>query len=187
MITITKPEQIAKMDLQEQNVYYLYGKFGCGKTHLAKEMANRYKTQYQKEAVYTDFSYMLQTKKKEEKKEANIIVIDDEIKKILEKEFSSYTLERTLRNMKKEGNSIIIIGSLTPEELEKIENPLAEFLLSSNLIQICYDKESRIKIAEEYSKQCHTKVSKETLKNIAEKEENLGKIKGKINLMSIQY
>lgn len=187
MITITKPEQIEKINLQEKNVYYVYGKIGCGKTHLLKEIIKQYKEQFQKEAIYTDFSAMIQTKEKESQKETGLIVIDDEIKKILKKEFISYTIERTLRTMQEEGNCIIISSSLTPKELEKIENPCAEFLLNSNLIEICYDKESRTKIAEEYSKQCHTTLTKETLKNIIEKEEDLGKIKGKINLMSIDF
>jgi len=186
MITITKPEQVETIDWQENEVYYIYGKIGAGKTHLVKEIVKQYK----KKVIYTDFSEMIQKMKIEERQnqeEKGVFVIDDDIKKIMNKEFISYTIEKSLRNIQKEGNTIMMINTLKPKELEGIENPLAKFLLSSIPIEICYDEESRRKIAEEYSKQCHTKIQKETLKSIVEKEENLGKIKGTINLMSIQF
>lgn len=186
MITITKPEQIKEINWKENKVYYLYGKIGCGKTYIVKEIIK----QYHQKRIDTNFSEIIEARKEEEKqveKEKGIIVIDEETKNIMKKQFVSLTIERTLRKMQEEGNTILILNTVTPEELEKIDNPLAKFLLSCTPIKICYDEESRIKIAEEYSKQCHTTISKETLKKMVEKEENLGKIRGKINLISINY
>lgn len=186
MITITKPEQIEEINWKENKGYYFYGKIGCGKTYLVKEIVK----QYNQKRIDTNFSEMiegLKIEQKEEKKEKGIIVIDEEIKKILKKQFLSITVERSLKEMQKEGNTILILNTMTPKELEKIDNPFAKFLLSCIPIEISYDEESKIKIAEEYSKQCHTEISKEILRKMVEKEENLGKIRGKINLISMNY
>lgn len=186
MITITKPEQVKEINWQENKAYYIYGKIGCGKTHMVKEIVR----QYQQKRIDTNFSKIIEEQNKQEKqeqKEKGIIVIDEEIKSIMKKQLVSITIERALRKMQEEGNTILILNTVTPKELEKIDNSLANFLLSCIPIEICYDEESRIKIAEEYSKQCHTTISRETLKKMVEKEENLGKIRGKVNLISINY
>lgn len=76
------------------------------------------------------------------------------------------------------------IEKINLEELRKRKIALIDFILSKEQIEICYNIETRIKIAEEYTKKVNSTINKNTLEAIV-KEENLGKIKGKINQISV--
>lgn len=184
MIKITNLEQIKEINLKEDIVFYIYGKTGSGKTYFSKELMK----QNNKEAFYTTFEeiinnisndlYMVDLLGK------NFIIVDDEIKQIANKEMVCISIERRLKEIQNKERGVIVLGSLTPEELKQRKTSLIDIILSGEQIEICYDLENRIKIAEEYSKDRETIINKNTLEVIA-KEENLGKIKGKINQMSI--
>lgn len=183
MIKITKIEQRENISLDENNLFYIYGKIGSGKTYLAKEIANN----NGKKIFYTDFYEIIDgftQGKKIEIEDEEVIIIDDEIKTVIEKEFVCLTLERILEELKNDGKILCIIGNLTPEELKQKNESLASVILSGEQIEVSYDIESRIKIAKEYSKQCETIINKNIIESIA-KEENLGKMRGTINRISI--
>lgn len=183
MIKITNLEQIKEINLKENRVFYIYGKIGSGKTYFAKEMAKM----NNKKFFYTDFYEIIYDYTKGRKLQIGneeIVIIDDEIKTVIEKEFVCLTLQRILENLQKEGKILLIVSSLTPKELEEKNKLFAKFVLQGKQIEICYDIETRMKIAEKHCEKQETIVNKNVLKSIS-KEENLGKIKGKINQMSI--
>lgn len=183
MIKVSKLEQIKEINLQENNLFYIYGKIGSGKTYLAKEITNK----NNKKVFYTDFYEIIHAYTEGRNlqiENEEIIIIDDEIKTIIEKEFICLTLQRILEHMKEKGKILLIISNLTPKELEKKNKQFAKFILQGEQIETCYDLDTRIEIAEQYTKQHNTIVNKNIIESIA-KEENLGKMKGKINQMSI--
>lgn len=181
---ITNLEQIKEINLKENKVLYIYGKTGRGKTYFSKRLIKQNKI----EAIYTTFEEISENISNKSYinnlLEKNFIIIDDEIKQIEQRELLCITIERKLREIQNRKIGIIIVGSLTPDELRKRKTSLANFILSGNQIEISYDIENRIKIAEEYSKQTKTEVNENIIKSIV-KEENLGKIRGKINQISI--
>lgn len=180
---ITKPEQIQDIILDDNKVFYIYGKIGSGKTYFVKEMAKK----NNKKVFYTDFYEIIHTYiegKDLQIDDEEVIIIDDEIKTILKKEMVCLTLKRMLEEFRNQGKILVIISSLTPEELKRKNELLADIILSGEQIEIMYDIESRIKIAQEYSKTHKIVTNKNILESIA-KEENLGKIRGSINQMSI--
>ena len=180
---ITKPEQIQDIILDENKVFYIYGKIGSGKTYFVKEMAKK----NNKKVFYTDFYEIINTYiegKELQIEDEEVIIIDDEIKTILKKEMVCLTLKRMLEEFKNQGKILVIISNLTPEELKQKNESLADTILSGEQIEIMYDIESRIKIAQEYSKTHKIVTNNNILESIA-KEENLGKIRGSINQMSI--
>lgn len=180
MIKITNLEQVKEIKLSENTLFYIYGKTGRGKTHFSKELINQNK----QDAIYTTFEQISQNISNDNymKKllEKDFIIIDDEIKQIEQKEMLCISIERKLEEIQNRKMGIIIIGSLSPEELMLIKTSLVEFILSGEQIEICYDIESRIKIAEKYSKQLKIEINENIIKAIVE-EENIGKIKGIIN------
>lgn len=184
MIKITNLKQINEVSLKENTVFYIYGKTGSGKTYFSKELMK----QKNKKALYTTFEEIIKNISNElymvNLLGKNFIIIDDEIKQIANKEMLCISIERRLKEIQDKEIGIIVLGSLTPEELKQKKNSLIDFILSGEQIEICYNIENRIKIAEEYTKQCKTRINENTLEAIA-KEENLGKIKGIINKMSI--
>lgn len=186
MIKITNLEQIKEIHLQENKIFYIYGKTGSGKTYFSKELMK----QNNKNALYTTFEEMIKNIQNElymvNLLGKNCIIIDDEIKQIEKKEMVCILIEQKLKQIQDKEIEIIVLGSLKPEELKERNIPLINFILSGEQIEICYDIDARIKIAEEYAKQHQFRMQKEIINSIA-KEENLGKIKGKINQMSIQY
>ncbi len=186
MIKITNLEQIKDIHLQENKIFYIYGKTGSGKTYFSKELMR----QNNKNALYTTFEEIIKNIQNElymvNLLGKNFIIIDDEIKQIEKKEMVCISIEKRLKQIQDEKIGIIALGSLKPEELKERNIPLIDFILSGEQIEICYDIDARIKIAEEYAKQYKNKIQKDTIQSIA-KEENLGKIKGIINQMSIQY
>lgn len=185
MIKIASLDQIKDINIEENNVFYIYGKTGSGKTYFIKELVK----QNNKEVVFIDFTEIIQNIQNEtyiNNINNKIIIIDDDIKQIIGKEITSIAIERILIKMKDAKNKIIIISSIMPEELNKINSYLTNFILSEEQIEICYNIENRIKIAEEYAKKNKIEIQKEIIKSIA-KEKNLGKIKGKINQMMINY
>lgn len=186
MIKITKLDQIQEINFQSNTLCYLYGKTGSGKTYLSKQLAK----QTQKEVLYTDFGQIMQDisdKQYKNKMENTMIVIDDEIKQLQGKEMVSFQIEKMIKEIQNRGISIIILSSLTPKELKAITPSLAEFILSGIQMELCYDVETKIQIAEEYSKKYQMKMQKELLQSIVKKEKDLGKIRGMIAQMSIHY
>lgn len=186
MIKITSIEQRENLKLDENKLFYIYGKIGSGKTHLAKVIANN----NGKKVFYTDFYEMINsvTQGKElEIEDEEVIIIDDEIKPVIKKEFTCFALGVILEELKNAGKTLFIVGNLTPEELKQKNEDLANVILSGEQIEVSYDIETRKKIVKEYSKQYEIeKIRSETINNIA-KEENLGKIRGKINQLKIAY
>jgi len=180
---ITKLEQIECINLSENKIFYIYGKAGSGKTYFTKQIVKK----NNETVFYTDFNEIVKNYAENQNiiiKNKEVIIIDDEIKTILEKEFMSLTLKRILEKLQNEGKKIIIISNLTPKQLKSKNKILADCLLNGEKIEICYDIENRMKIAEQYSKQCKTIINKNIIKSIA-KEENLGKMKGQINQFKI--
>lgn len=186
MLKIINPDQIKEITLQESKVLYIYGKIGSGKTYFSKQLMKK----NNKNALYTTFEEIMKNISNElymvDLLGKDFIIIDDGIKQIANKEMFCISIEQRLKQIQDKKKGIIVIGSLEPEELKKRKTSFIDFILSGEQIEICYDIDARIKIAEKYSKQCETVIMKDTLKAIA-KEENLGKIKGVINQMSIQY
>lgn len=183
MIKISDIEQIENIELDKNKIFYIYGKIGSGKTYFAKQIANK----NNKKVFYTDFYEIIHAYTEEKNlqiQDEEVIIIDDEIKTVIEKEITCLTLQNILEKMQEEGKIILIVSNLTPKELQEKNKLLAKFILQGEQIEICYDIENRIKIAEEYTKKCKSIINKNTLKAIA-KEENLGKIRGKINQINI--
>ncbi len=173
---LTKIEQIEKINLQENNLYYIYGKTGSGKTYFVKQLIGK----DNKKALYTNVQDFLLLHSQNNAVEEDIIVLDGELSSILEKELTCMTFQRILDDLIKSGKKIIIISNLEPQELEKKKEELAKYLLSEMQIEVAYDIESRIKIAEKYSKELEMEIAHNILSSIA-KETNLGKIRGQIN------
>ena len=186
MIKITNQKQIKEIKLERYNLYYIYGRTGSGKTHFVKDLMK----QNYKNAFDTDFDTFIKNISNvsylKNMLEKDFVVMDDEIKSVITKEMISMLLVERLKEIQNSGKSIIFVGSQIPSKLEKIDSLLAKFILSGEKIEICYDIKNRIEIAEEYAKKNKNEIQKETIKNIA-KEKNLGKIKGKINQMSLQW
>lgn len=184
MVKITNFEQMKEINLEDNNIFYIYGKVGSGKTYFSKELMKK----NNKNAFFTTFEEIIKNIPNElymiDLLGKDFIIIDDEIKQIASKEMTCFSIERRLKEMIDKNRSLIILGSLKPEELIKINTSLINFILSGEQIEISYDIDARIKIAEQYTKQCKTVINKNILKAIA-KEENLGKIRGTINKMSI--
>ena len=181
---VTSLEQIKEIDLENNNVFYIYGKIGSGKSYFSKKLMQ----QNNKKAYYTTFDEII-SNISNELYIANLlgkdfIVIDDGIKKILNKELTCITVERRLKEIQDRGIRIIVLSSVLPEEIKQENKKLIEFVLSGEKIEVCYDIENRIKIAKEYCEECKATINDNTLRAIA-KEENLGKIRGKINQISI--
>lgn len=185
MLKISNLEQIKNINLDEDKIFYIYGKIGSGKTYFAKKITKI----NNKEAFYTNFYEIIQAYTQGEElqiENKEVIIIDDEIKTVIEKEFTCLTLQRILEKMQDDGKILLVISNLLPKQLKQKNKLLAEFVLQGEQIEICYDIQNRTKIAEEYSKQCETTINKNILQAIA-KESNIGKIKGSINQMNIQY
>ena len=184
MIKITNLEQVKEIKLSENTLVYIYGKTGRGKTHFSKELINQNK----QDAIYTTFEEISQNISNDKYinnlLEKDFIIIDDEIKQIEQKEMLCISIERILEEIENRKIGIIIIGSSSPEELMLRKTSLVEFILSGEQIEICYDIESRIKIAKEYAKQSKIEINENIMKAIV-KEENIGKIRGIINRMCI--
>lgn len=184
MIKITNLEQVKEIKLSENTLFYIYGKTGRGKTHFSKELIKQNK----QKGIYTTFEEISQNisndKYMNNLLEKDFIIIDDEIKQIEQKEMLCISIERKLEEIQNRKIGIIIIGSLPPEELKLRKTSLVEFILSGEQIEICYDIESRIKIAKEYAKQSKIEINENIMKAIV-KEENIGKIRGIINRMCI--
>lgn len=185
MIKISNLEQIKNINLDENKIFYIYGKIGSGKTYFSKNIVKI----NNKKALYTSFYDIIHASAQGEElqiEDKEVIIIDDEIKTVIEKEFSCLSLQRILEKMQNDGKVLLIITSLSPKKLKEKNKHLAEFVLKGEQIEICYDIENRTKIAEEYSKQSKTIINKNVLQSIA-KENNIGKIKGRINQLKIQY
>lgn len=180
MIKITNLEQIKEINLEQDKVLYIYGKTGSGKTYFSKELMK----ENNKNGFYTTFEEITKNIKNElymiDLLGKDFIIVDDEIKHIENKQMICISIELRLKEIQNKGRGVIIIGNLTPAELKKRKISLIDFILSGEQIEICYDIENRIKIAEEYTKKCNSTINKSTLKAIA-KEKNLGKMKGEIN------
>lgn len=186
MVKITKLDQIQEIDFHSNTLFYLYGKTGSGKTYLSKQLAKQAK----KEVLYTNFGQILQDIAKEQDKskmENTMIVIDDGIKQLQGKEMVSFQIEEMIKEMQNRGIPMIILSNLTPKELKTITPSLAECILSGMQMELCYDVETKIQIAEEYSKKYQMKMQKELLQSIVKKEKDLGRIRGMIAQMSIHY
>ncbi len=177
---LTEIEQIDKIDLQENNLYYIYGKTGSGKTYFTKQVIKKNK----KEAFYTNFEEVISLYSKGEVISEDIIVIDNDIEKTITKEFTCLIIQKIIEKWKEEGKKIFVISSLTPQKLQEENELVSNLLLNNEIIEICYNIESRIKIAEQYSKKLQIIINQEILKSIA-KEENIGKIRASINKMKI--
>lgn len=186
MIKITNQKQIKEIALEKYNLYYIYGKTGSGKTHFVKDLMK----ENHKNAFYTDFDTIIKNISNvsyfKNMLEKDFVVIDDEIKSVITKEMIGMLLVEKLKEIQNSGKSIVFVESQIPSKLEKIDSLLAKFILSGEKIEICYNIENRVRIAEEYAKKNKNEIQKETIRNIA-KEKNLGKIKGKINQMSLQW
>lgn len=186
MLKITNLKDINKIDLKDNKIFYIYGKIGSGKTYLTKEIINK----NNKKAVYTSFYKIIEdltNGKNLEIEKEEILVVDYELKDLNGKEFTYLTLQRQLENVKENGNTIIMISTFTPKELEETSSLLAKFILSGEQINLSYNLETRMEIAEKHIEQLKIKVEKEEIMKIVKEKNDIGKILANINRMKICY
>ncbi len=173
---LTEIEQMEEINLQENNLYYIYGNIGSGKTYLVKYLINK----NNKKALYTNVKDFILLLSQNSTIQEDIVVLDGELGNILKKELTCITFQKMLDDLIKSGKKIIIVSNLKPQELQTKKEELAKYILSGIQIEVAYEIESRIKIAEKYSKELEIEIAYNILKGIA-KETNLGKIRGQIN------
>ena len=96
---VTSLEQIKGIDLENNNVFYIYGKIGSGKSYFSKKLMQ----QNNKKAYYTTFDEIISNISNdlyiEDLIGKDFIVIDDGIKKIVNKELTCMTVERRLKEI----------------------------------------------------------------------------------------